>query len=95
MARHFQDRIIEGDCIEMMRALPDGCADLVFADPPYNMQLGGGLTRPDQSRVDGVDDAWDKFDDFASYDLFTRAWLAQARRLLKPARLCRTQAFGF
>jgi modification methylase len=83
MARHFKDRIIEGDCIEAMAALPAGCADLVFADPPYNMQLGGELTRPDQSIVDGVDDEWDKFDDFAAYDAFTRAWLKEARRVLK------------
>ena len=78
-----KDRIIAGDCIEAMAALPDGCVDLVFADPPYNLQLGGGLTRPDQSTVDGVDDDWDKFADFASYDAFTRDWLTQARRILK------------
>ena len=56
------DSILAGDCLEQMRKLPAGSVDLVFADPPYNLQLGGGLTRPDQSRVDGVDDAWDKFD---------------------------------
>jgi modification methylase len=84
MARHFKDKIIEGDCIEAMAALPDGSVDLVFADPPYNMQLGGELTRPDQSHVDGVDDEWDKFADFAAYDEFTRAWLCEARRVLKP-----------
>ena len=84
MARHFKDKIIEGDCIEAMAALPDGSVDLVFADPPYNMQLGGELTRPDQSHVDGVDDEWDKFADFATYDEFTRAWLSEARRVLKP-----------
>ncbi|MGE0830324.1 MAG: site-specific DNA-methyltransferase, partial [Hyphomonadaceae bacterium] len=67
-----------------MRALPDASIDLVFADPPYNLQLGGELTRPDQSRVDGVDEDWDKFADFASYDAFTRAWMAEARRVLKP-----------
>ncbi|HEX8902363.1 site-specific DNA-methyltransferase [Vitreimonas sp.] len=82
-ARQLKDRIIEGDCVEAMRKLPKGCADLVFADPPYNMQLGGALTRPDQSHVDGVDDEWDKFADFKSYDEFTRAWLAEARRCLK------------
>ena len=82
-ARQLKDRIIAGDCIEAMRALPKGCADLVFADPPYNMQLGGALTRPDQSHVDGVDDEWDKFEDFAAYDQFTRAWLSQAHRCLK------------
>ena len=76
------DVILEGDCIEEMARLPDGCADLVFADPPYNLQLGGGLTRPDQSVVDGVDEAWDKFDDLPAYDAFTRAWLTLARRVL-------------
>jgi modification methylase len=83
MRAPLQDKIIEGDCIAEMERLPEGCADLVFADPPYNLQLGGELTRPDNSRVDGVDDAWDKFADFASYDAFTRAWLSQARRCLK------------
>ncbi len=73
-----------GDCIELMRALPDASIDLVFADPPYNLQLGGELHRPNNSRVDGVEDAWDRFDDLASYDAFTRAWLGEARRVLKP-----------
>jgi modification methylase len=77
------EQIIAGDCVSSMAQLADGCADLVFADPPYNLQLGGELTRPDNSRVDGVDDAWDKFDGFADYDAFTRAWLGQARRCLK------------
>lgn len=78
------DVIIEGDCLAELAKLPDACADLVFADPPYNLQLGGGLTRPDQSVVDGVDDDWDKFADFAEYDRFTRAWLTECRRILKP-----------
>lgn len=78
------DTILVGDCIKHMNALPAGSVDLVFADPPYNLQLDRGLTRPDQSRVDGVDDAWDKFDSFAHYDIFTRAWLKAARRILKP-----------
>lgn len=78
------DSILAGDCLEQLRKLPTGSVDLVFADPPYNLQLGGGLTRPDQSKVDGVDDAWDKFDSFAAYDTFTRAWLAECRRVLKP-----------
>jgi len=78
------NRILEGDCIAAMKTLPDASVDLIFADPPYNLQLGGELLRPDNSRVDAVTDSWDKFDDLASYDAFTRAWLAQARRVLKP-----------
>jgi len=78
------DRLIRGDCIEGMRSLPDACIDMIFADPPYNLQLGGDLSRPDGSHVDAVTDAWDKFDSFAAYDAFTRAWLAEARRILKP-----------
>ena len=77
------DQIIEGDCVERMRALPEGCADLVFADPPYNMQLKGDLHRPDQSKVDAVDDHWDQFSSFAEYDRFTRDWLSAARHCLK------------
>ena len=67
-----------------MNGLPEACADLVFADPPYNLQLEGGLSRPDQSRVDAVDDDWDKFADFAEYDAFTRGWLTAVRRVMKP-----------
>jgi modification methylase len=67
-----------------MKTIPDATVDLVFADPPYNLQLGGDLTRPDNSRVDGVNDDWDKFASFADYDRFTRAWLTEARRVLKP-----------
>ncbi len=77
-------RIIPGDCIEAMRSLPDASVDMVFADPPYNLQLGGDLARPDGSHVDAVTDDWDKFDSFATYDAFTRAWLTEARRVLKP-----------
>src|SRR5476649_278396 len=77
------DQIIEGDCVERMRALPAGCADLVFADPPYNMQLRGELHRPDQSKVDAVDDHWDQFESFAAYDKFTHDWLSAARHVLK------------
>ena len=67
-----------------MNGLPAGSVDMVFADPPYNLQFGGDLLRPDNSQVDAVDDDWDKFADFATYDSFTRAWLAAARRVLKP-----------
>ena len=78
-------RIIVGDCVAQMAALPAASIDLVFADPPYNLQLKGDLKRPDDSRVDAVDDDWDKFASFAEYDAFTRAWLSACRRLLKPA----------
>jgi modification methylase len=77
-------RILEGDCVAVMRGLPSASVDLIFADPPYNLQLRGTLHRPDNSRVDAVDDDWDRFADLAEYDAFTRAWLAEARRLLKP-----------
>jgi modification methylase len=79
------DQVIEGDCLAAMALLPAGSVDLVFADPPYNLQLSGELHRPDNSRVDGVEEAWDKFAGFAEYDRFTRGWLAAARRVLKPA----------
>ena len=77
-------QILQDDCIAAMRGLPDACIDMVFADPPYNLQLGGDLFRPEGSRVDAVDDDWDKFDTFEAYDAFTRAWLGEARRILKP-----------
>ena len=76
--------ILDGDCVEVMNALPEGSVDLIFADPPYNLQLKGDLHRPDNSHVDAVDDHWDQFSSFAEYDAFTRAWLKAARRLLKP-----------
>ncbi len=77
------DQIVRGDCIAAMRALPAKSVDMIFADPPYNLQLGGDLSRPDGSHVDAVTDEWDKFDSLAAYDRFTRAWLAEARRILK------------
>ena len=78
------DRILIGDCVEEMSRLPPQSLDLVFADPPYNLQLKGGLLRPNQTEVDGVDEDWDKFAAFAAYDRFTRDWLSAARRILKP-----------
>ena len=76
--------VLAGDCIEVMNSLPEGSVDLIFADPPYNLQLKNQLHRPDNSRVDAVDDHWDQFSSFAAYDAFTRDWLAAAKRLLKP-----------
>ncbi|HMO43733.1 MAG TPA: site-specific DNA-methyltransferase, partial [Phenylobacterium sp.] len=77
------ETIIQGDCIEALKKLPTGSVDLVFADPPYNLQLGGDLLRPDNSKVDAVDDEWDQFESFAAYDAFTREWMVQCRRVLK------------
>lgn len=79
----ISSRIVTGDCVEAMAALPAKSVDLVFADPPYNLQLNGDLLRPEGGTVDAVDDDWDKFDSFAAYDSFTRSWLAEARRVLK------------
>jgi modification methylase len=79
------DRIVVGDCVAEMSKLDAESVDLVFADPPYNLQLRGDLKRPDDSRVDAVDDDWDKFSSFEAYDDFTRAWLLACRRLMKPA----------
>jgi modification methylase len=78
------NRILAGDCIQAMNALPAASVDLIFADPPYNLQLKGELHRPDNSKVDAVDDHWDQFASFAAYDAFTKQWLAAAKRLLKP-----------
>jgi modification methylase len=78
------DVVLRGDCIEVLKGLPDASVDMVFADPPYNLQLGGDLLRPDNSKVDAVDDDWDQFESFAAYDAFTRAWLSECRRVLKP-----------
>lgn len=76
--------IIKGDCVAALEKLPENSVDVIFADPPYNLQLEGELHRPDQSKVDAVDDAWDQFSTFEAYDAFTRAWLLAARRVLKP-----------
>ena len=78
------NQILADDCIVAMNSLPEASVDLIFADPPYNLQLRGDLHRPDNSKVDAVDDHWDQFSSFASYDSFTRDWLAAARRILKP-----------
>jgi len=80
----FADSILMGDCMEQLASLPEASVDMVFADPPYNLQLEGELHRPNNSRVDGVDNDWDRFDSFATYDKFTREWLEGARRVLKP-----------
>ncbi|TNE41463.1 MAG: site-specific DNA-methyltransferase [Alphaproteobacteria bacterium] len=77
------DQILKGDCIELMNSLPAKSVDMIFADPPYNMQLSGELRRPDDSHVDAVTDDWDQFESFKAYDDFTRDWLTAAKRVLK------------
>ena len=76
--------IIKGDCVAALEKLPENSVDVIFADPPYNLQLEGDLHRPDQTKVDAVDDHWDQFSTFEAYDAFTRAWMLAARRVLKP-----------
>ncbi len=77
------NQILQGDSLSVLKTLPDECVDVVFADPPYFMQLGGDLLRPDSSKVDAVTDDWDKFENFEAYDQFTKEWLTEARRVLK------------
>jgi len=77
------NQIITGDCVEVLDSLPENSVDLIFADPPYNLQLRNDLYRPNMTKVDAVDDGWDRFDSFEEYDAFTRAWLSACRRVLK------------
>jgi modification methylase len=77
------NEILHGDCIEVLAGLPEKSVDVIFADPPYNLQLYQELWRPNQTKVDAVSDEWDKFDDFSAYDCFTKDWLSACRRVLK------------
>jgi modification methylase len=79
------DQVIHGDCIEVLKRLPEQSVDLIFADPPYNLQLSQELWRPNMTRVDAVDEAWDKFESFSDYDAFSRAWMQGCRRILKDS----------
>jgi len=78
------NQIIQGDCVEVLNSLPENSVDLIFADPPYNLQLQQDLWRPNMTKVDAVDDDWDQFGSFQDYDNFSRRWLAACRRVLKP-----------
>ena len=80
----FINRTLIGDCVEQMNKLPAESIDLIFADPPYNLQLNGELSRPDQTKVNGVNDSWDQFDSISDYDKYTKLWMTAARRILKP-----------
>jgi len=79
----YKNKIVQGNSIEILKKIPDETFDLVFADPPYNLQLDKNLERPDNSKVDAVDDQWDQFSSFKTYDLFTNQWLKECRRVLK------------
>ena len=83
LLKSYLNRVIVGDCIEKMNELPPESVDLIFADPPYNLQLNGDLERPDQTKVDGVKESWDKFKSISDYDNYTRNWMSSARRILK------------
>ena len=83
MKTDFKNKIINGDSLEKLKKIPSETFDLVFADPPYNLQLKGELTRPDRSKVSAVNDKWDQFENFKKYDEFTYAWLAECKRILK------------
>ena len=83
MEADYKNKILKGDCIEVLKSLPDNSVDMVFADPPYNMQLGGELHRPDNSKVDAVTDHWDQFESMRQYDDLSEAWLKECRRVLK------------
>ena len=74
------NQILQGDCIKILETIPENSVDVIFADPPYNLQLRNELFRPDTSKVDAVNDGWDKFEDFKAYDEFTRRWLSASRR---------------
>ena len=76
--------ILQGDTIDLMQQLPSNSIDLIFADPPYNLQLNGNLCRPDHTMVKAVTEDWDRFSNFQDYDLFCEKWLTEAKRLLKP-----------
>ena len=79
----YKNKILQGNSIEILKKIPDETFDLVFADPPYNLQLDKNLERPDNSKVDAVDDKWDQFSSFKAYDFFTNQWLKECRRVLK------------
>ena len=80
----FINRVLVGDCIDQMNKLPSESVDLIFADPPYNLQLNGELSRPDQSKVNGVNESWDQFESISDYDKYTNLWMKAAKRVLNP-----------
>ena len=83
MKNNFKNKIINGDSLEELKKIPSETFDLIFADPPYNLQLKNSLTRPDRTKVSAVNDKWDQFESFKKYDEFTVAWLSECKRILK------------
>ena len=81
--KSYENKILQGNSIEILKKIPDETFDLVFADPPYNLQLDKNLERPDNSKVSAVNDKWDQFSSFKQYDNFTSEWLSECRRVLK------------
>ena len=81
MENNFKNKIINGDSLEELKKIPNETFDLIFADPPYNLQLKNKLTRPDRSKVSAVNDKWDQFESFKKYDEFTLAWLKECKRI--------------
>ena len=81
--KEFINKIFNKDCFDILNKIPNKSVDLLFADPPYNLQLDKKLTRPDQTAVNGVHDYWDKFDSYKQYDEFTYKWLKESKRILK------------
>ena len=87
MKTDFKNKIINGDSLEELKKIPRETFDLIFADPPYNLQLKSELTRPDRSKVSAVNDKWDQFENFKKYDDFTYEWLSECKRILKKMEL--------
>ena len=83
MKTDFKNKIINGDSLEELKKIPRETFNLIFADPPYNLQLKSELTRPDRSKVSAVNDKWDQFENFKKYDDFTYEWLSECKRILK------------
>ena len=93
MENNFKNKIINGDSLEELKKIPSETFDLVFADPPYNLQLKNSLTRPDRSKVSAVNDKWDQFESFKKYDEFTVAWLSECKRILKQNGMAKITTF--
>ena len=91
MINEYLNKIIKGDSIEVLKKLPDNSVDLIFADPPYNLQLNGDLWRPNQTKVDAVNDKWDKFTSFGKYDKFCEEWIKECKRILKKENLIKVK----